>query len=472
VIAASRRWPLRLRLAVWHAVVVTAILGTTGIVADTLLSRAIQQQLDASLVALAETEAASALDDPSGAIHLHATGSSRGRTPLGTLDKLAQLLDADGRVLERNAALGERTLPAGPGVLDRLRRSEVVIETAELRPGELVRIASLPIEVGGTFRYTVQVGASLAPQRTFLRMARLVIVTAGAAVLTAVIVVGLGLARSALRPVDALIRGARRIGRGPLTERLPEPRTEDEIGRLATTLNEMLGRVAQVVEAERRFTTDAAHELRSPLSRLRADLEIALRRSRTAAEYEEVLRSALEEAVGLSTLAEDLLTLARLDAAGPPAAAAVPLDEAVAGLVEPRRLEAKERGLTLQLELAARRQVRVSAHDLTQLVRNLVDNAFKYSPPGSRVTVRTASEDGAAVLVVSDTGPGIPAKDLPYVFERFYRGAGRATEAAGVGLGLAICRAVTEAHGGRIEAQSGPGAGTTIVVRLPLASDS
>ena len=234
----------------------------------------------------------------------------------------------------------------------------------------------------------------------------------------------------------------------------------------------MLGRVAQAVEAERRFTTDAAHELRSPLSRLRADLEIALRRSRTAAEYEDVLRSALEEAVGLSTLAEDLLTLARLDAAGPPAAAAVSLDEAVAGLVEPRRLEAKERGLTLQLELAARRQVRVSAHDLMQLVRNLVDNAFKYSPPGSRVTVRTASEDGAAVLVVSDTGPGIPAKDLPHVFERFYRGAGRATEASGVGLGLAICRAVTEAYGGRIEAQSAPGAGTTIVVRLPLASDS
>ncbi|HEX7785662.1 MAG TPA: HAMP domain-containing protein, partial [Methylomirabilota bacterium] len=227
--------------------VVTAILGTTGIVADTLLSRAIQQQLDASLVALAETEAASALDDPSGAIHLHATGSSRGRTPLGALDKLAQLLDADGRVLERNAALGERTLAAGPGVLDRLRRSEVVIETAELRPGELVRIASLPIEIEGTFRYAVQVGASLAPQRTFLRMARLVIVTAGAAVLTAVIVVGLGLARSALRPVDALIRDARQIGRGPLTERLPEPRTEDEIGRLATTLNEMLGRVAQAV---------------------------------------------------------------------------------------------------------------------------------------------------------------------------------------------------------------------------------
>jgi two-component system OmpR family sensor kinase len=335
-----------------------------------------------------------------------------------------------------------------------------------------VRVASLPIEVGGAFRYAVQVGASLAPHRAFLGTARLVILAAGVAVVAAVIVVGVGLTRSALRPVDTLIRGARRIGRGPLTERLPEPGTEDEVGRLASTLNEMLGRLAQAVEAERRFTTDAAHELRSPLSRLRAGLEIALRRARTAAEYEEVLRSALDEAVGLSTLADDLLTLARLDAAGRPVASALALDEAVAKLVATRQAEAEQRRLTLHVDLAAPAQIRVSAHDLAQLLRNLLDNAFKFSPPGGHVTVRTTLENGAALLVVSDTGPGILVEDLPHVFERFYRGAGRGAEASGVGLGLAICRAVVEAYGGRIEAESSPRAGTAITVRLPLAQDS
>jgi two-component system OmpR family sensor kinase len=472
VIGASRRWPLRRRLAVWHAVVIAGILGTTGVVTDTLLGRALQQQLDASLIALAETEAASALDDPSGAIHLHLTGPAGRPLPLRALDKLAQIVDAEGRVLERNAALGERTLPAGPALLGRLRGSEVVVETAEIAPGELVRIASLPIEVGGAFRYVVQVGASLAPQRAFLRTARLVIVVAGAAVVAAVIAVGLGLTRSALRPVDTLIRGARHIGAGSMTERLPEPGTEDEIGRLASTLNDMLARVAQAVEAERRFTTDAAHELRSPLSRLRAALEIALRRARSAAEYEAVLRSALEEAVGLSALADDLLTLARLDAAGRSAASALTLDDAVAGMVGPRRAEAEARGLTLQVDLAAAAQVRISAHDLTQLLRNLLDNAFKFSSTGGRVVVRTAMEDATAVLRVSNTGPGIPAADLPHVFERFYRGAGRAADASGVGLGLAICRAVTEAYGGRIAAESSPERGTTITVRLPLARAS
>jgi two-component system OmpR family sensor kinase len=472
VIAASRRWPLRRRLAVWHAVVIAAILGATGAVADSLLARALQQQLDASLVALAETEAASALDDPSGAVHLHVTGSTGRSVPLRALDKLAQIVDAEGQVLERNAALGERTLPVGGDVLRRLRRSDVVIETAEIRPGELVRVASLPIEVEGALRYVLQVGASLAPQRAFLRTARFFIVATGVAIVAAVVVVGLGLTRSALRPVDTLISGARRIGRQPLTERLPEPGTEDEIGRLARTLNDMLGRLAQAAETERRFTTDAAHELRSPLSRLRAGLEIALRRSRTAAEYETVLRSALEEAVALSTLADDLLTLARLDATGRPAAGALALDDTVAKLVEPHQAQARERGLTLHVDLAAPAQIQISAHDLAQLLRNLLDNAFKYSSPGGGVTVRTALEDGAALLAVSDTGPGIPAEDLPHVFERFYRGAGRAIEASGVGLGLAICRAVAEAYGGRIEAQSRRGAGTTITVRLPLASDS
>jgi two-component system OmpR family sensor kinase len=472
VIPASRRWTLRRRLAVWHAAAIVLILAATAAVADVLLARALEQQLDASLVALAETEAASALDDPSGAIHLHVMGGGGRPAPLRALDKLAQIVDADGRVLERNALLGERALPAGPALLARLRRGEVVLETVETRPGDLVRLASLPIEVNGAFRYAVQVGASLAPQRAFLRTVRLLIGAAGSAIVAAVVLLGAELTRRALRPVDALIRAARRIGGGPLTERLPEPGTDDEIGRLAATLNEMLARLVRAVEAERRFTADAAHELRSPLSRLRAGLEIALRRSRAPAEYEEVLREALEEAVGLSTLADDLLTLARLDAAGRPPAVPIALDEAVAGLVEPRRAEAEQRGLTLHLDLRSAADVRVSAHDLGHLLRNLLDNALKFSRPGGRIRIRTAAADGSASLAVSDTGAGMAAKDLPHVFERFYRGAGPGPEAPGVGLGLAICRAVAEAHGGRIQAESSPGVGTTITVTLPTVPRS
>jgi two-component system OmpR family sensor kinase len=357
-------------------------------------------------------------------------------------------------------------------VLARLRRGEVAVETVETRPGELVRVASLPIEVNGAFRYAVQVGASLAPQRAFLRTARWLMGAAGAAIVAAVVLVGAELTRRALRPVDALIGAARRIGGGPLTERLPQPGTEDEIGRLAATLNEMLVRLARAVDAERRFTTDAVHELRSPLSRLRAGLEIALRRSRTPAEYEEVLREALEEAVGLSSLADDLLTLARLDVAGRPPAVPIALDEAVAGLVEPRRAEAEERGLALHLDLRSAAEVRVSVHDLGHLLRNLLDNALKFSRPGGRVTIRTAAEGGIASLAVSDTGPGVAAADLPHIFDRFYRGAVAGPAARGVGLGLAICRAVVETHGGHIRAESRPGAGTTITVTLPLVPRS
>ncbi len=466
------RWGLKARLTFWHGAAVALILAIAFLAAERVLARMLDAQIDAALLALAETEAASALDDPEGRVHLHAVPPDGAAPPFARLDKLVQIIDAEGRVLDRSAILGEATLPAPPSLLVRLRRGEPVIETLPDFGGVPVRLVSLPIEVEGRAGYAIQVGASLRPVQAFLRAARLLLAATSAAILAAVVLTGGLVARSALRPIDRIVAMARGIGEANLSQRLPHPGTADEIGRLTTTLNEMLDRIERSVAAQRRFTADASHELRSPLSRLRAELEVALRRPRSAAEYEAVLRSGLEEVERLSRLCGALLTLARLDAGERPVRVeAAALTPVVREALERLEAEAARRGVRVILEPSPTVTVPVAADLLALVVGNLLDNAVKFSPPGSEVRLRVSVGGAEVRFAVADSGPGIPAEEVPRLFERFYRGdASRSPDTPGVGLGLAIAHAIVRAHGGRITVASRPGAGATFTVHLPLAA--
>lgn len=462
------RWGLRARLAFWHGVGVAVVLAITFIAADLVLWRSIGSQVDAALVTLAETEAASALD--SATVHLHQVRRHGDRPMLATLDKLVQVLDADGRVIDRSANLQSATLPVAPDLLARVRNREIVLETIRDFAGGEVRLVSLPVEEAGQVRYVFQVGTPLAPARAFLHTTRIVRIGLVVAILAVVALIGVGLARSALRPIEAMTAMAQRIGESSLQERLPHPGTRDEIGHLVDTLNGMLERLERSFSVQSRFTADAAHELRSPLSRLRGELEVALRRPREEAEYRDVLRSCLDEVERLSRLTDDLLTLARLDAGERQGSERTPvrvgpiIDRAVA------RLEADARRKNVTIVEPAPPALAVSAFDgsLDRVIGNLLENAVKFTPPGGQVRIDAGGDEAGVVITVADTGPGIPPEELPRVFERFYRGdSSRPSEAGGVGLGLAICRGIVEAQGGSITIGSTPGGGTTVTVRLP-----
>jgi two-component system OmpR family sensor kinase len=244
------------------------------------------------------------------------------------------------------------------------------------------------------------------------------------------------------------------------------------MARLVETLNDMLARIEQSFEAQRRFTADASHELRSPLSRLRAELEVTLRRPRERARYEEALRSCLSEVERLSRMTDELLMLARLDAGGPPEALR-PVDLTAILHEAGKRLapEALRRNVALVMDIPSELAVNVSPAALSHVVANLLDNAVKFSPLGSEVRVGVAIEGSAVVVAVTDTGPGIPEDEIPQLFERFFRGsAARHMEAPGVGLGLAICRALVEGQGGKISVNSARGSGATFRIWLPLVS--
>jgi signal transduction histidine kinase len=235
----------------------------------------------------------------------------------------------------------------------------------------------------------------------------------------------------------------------------------------------MMGRVERAFDAVRQFSSDAAHELKTPLTALRGEMEVALRKEREPAEYRAALESGLEETAKLERIIDDLLLLARTDASdGTLTTEPVALDEVVLQAHEETCALAERMGISLVLSDLDEVRVRGNALLLRRLLVNLIDNGIKYNRPGGNVSVTLGLERGGnrARLVVEDTGIGVPAESLPHLFDRFYRvDKARSREVGGTGLGLAIVKRVAEAHGGAVSAESAPGKGSKFTVVLPVA---
>ncbi len=270
----------------------------------------------------------------------------------------------------------------------------------------------------------------------------------------------------ALRPVESIRREVERIGAEDLNRRVPEPTTHDEIGRLAQTMNAMLARLEDSQDRQRRFVADASHELRSPLTGMRAELELELERLDRG--DQETARELLADTVRLQRLVEDLLTIAVTDASTLDAAhrTAVDLDEIV--FAEVRRLRAHTT-LDVDTSQVSGAQYEVNADQFVRVVRNLLDNAASHAE--STVAVSLQETPAAVRLVVSDDGPGVPAEDRERIFERFARvDDARSRDNGGTGLGLAIVREVIAAHGGTISVDEPPGATFTVILPLDGAA--
>lgn len=468
----------RKRLALAHVSVIVVVMAIAAFGSYLVFARNVHRELDAALLALAETEMGMLLSAGDGdTVIVHEAPPGPGAPSFVRLDRLVQIVDAQGRVLARSANLGEAQLPIPPVLRERLAAGETVFETLNGFGEEPTRMVSVPVPEGAAGKgalLAVQVAGSLDDVNRTVAMASVLFLILGGALLLALGAAGALITRRAFGAIDDVVQQAHRIGDANLGERLPHPGTNDEIGRLVDTLNAMLARIEHGMEAQRRFTSDASHELRSPLSRLRTELELALRRPREPAAYVETLHSSLEEVESLTLLVEELLVLARLDA-GQERDAAETVSLNVLAEEAVRRLEpmARERRLALLLAPAPPVAARVARGAASLALANLLDNALKFSPAGTtvRVSLRADAETNEAVISVSDRGPGIRGDELPHLFERFYRGAtARSDEKTpGLGLGLALSQAVVHAHGGRIEAANESGGGARFDMRLPLA---
>jgi len=282
--------------------------------------------------------------------------------------------------------------------------------------------------------------------------------------------VGYWLSRRALAPVDALVGTARQISGANLHSRLQKLETGDELQRLSDTLNEMLGRIESAFLRVTQFTADASHELRTPVSLIRTEAELALRRSRGEAEYQESLRHILLEAERTTTLIEQLLALARADS-GREALNMRPLDlrETLRRVVDGWRQVATIRNLQFSASIAAHESfVLGDEAALRRLADILLDNALKYTPSPGSVHLSFEQKGESAVISVQDSGVGIAEEEQSKIFERFYRvDKARSREQGGAGLGLAIAQWIVAQHRGAITVESRPGHGATFRVELP-----
>jgi heavy metal sensor kinase len=455
--------PIRVRLTLWYSLILVLALAAFGAVANFVMTRSIRRSIDAGLRQRVE--------------------GIRGIIDRTAPEGLAELRDElneydegqNGRGHLRVADAAGRIIYSSPGV-ETLSEEEQRAEngkpfTEHLGEARFRVLRQSVTAAGATYDVEVSVytqdfdSAIEGFHRVLFSMAPLVLILASLG--------GYWMSRRALAPVDEIIRAARSIGVNSLSERLTVPRTGDELERLASTLNEMLGRLEASVQRIIRFTADASHELRTPVSVIRTNAEVTLRKSRSDAEYREALQQILQQSEEVSRLIEQMLDLARADS-GAAALSMVRADlrEPVERAARHARVLADAKQLKTSTQLPeAPLFVQGDPAALERLFLILLDNAVKFTPGGGTIEVELTTRDGMAVVEVRDTGIGVAQEELDHIFERFYQAdRSRSRGNGGSGLGLAIGRWIAQSHGGSITAESEPGKGSAFRVSLPLAS--
>jgi len=495
-----KRLSIRARITLWYTGILAATVLVLGGVAYGLLMRGLWNDVDSTLERVARAAAQAAQQTATEFVPPDMNELLRRYFGSNFADRFYQFLDPRGEVDPRLPRERGAPLTVSPQALKNATEGYGTFETLPNGGQYPLRVFTFPIVVRGRLVNVLQVGMSLEgllrERQNFLwalaTLTPLGLILAGGG--------GWLLARRVLRPVDQMTQAARRIEAERLAERLEGAEADDELGRLARTLNEMLARLEAGFAQVRRFSADASHELRTPLTILKGEIEVGLRSAREPAEYERILASALEEVERMARLVDDLLMLSRADAG------ALRWDRELVELdrlVEEVAKQGEVLGRGREIQVAIQSLEPLIAHGdeqrLRQLLLNLVDNAVKYTLPTGRVTLslrRVGAESAGpptpspeavpdrpiaespnrpapewAEIAVSDTGVGIPPEALPRIFERFYRVDGaRSREAGGTGLGLCIAKTIAEAHGGTIRVQSAPGVGSTFTVLLPLAA--
>jgi len=460
----------RQRLTASMALLAIVVLALASIAIYVRVRLELQSTLDSALLNIARVEVASAVDEPGGRVHVH-DEIPVPTSPVGSgYEKFAQIKN-ERRVVQAQTA----NLMSGPPLeTDPEREAQGLngrVSFADIRRGgEVYRGVYHPAHDAAGKPLVAVVAIPTRPLQRSLDSLLGALLLALAIGGTAAALGARRAARLLTEPLEQIASAADRIGGKDLQARIPDVSLDVELRQMTGVLNNMLARLEATFSAQRRFVTDASHELRSPLANLRGTIEVALRRPRTPDEYREALTVALAEAERLSHLVQELLMLSRFDSNQ------LVLDCASCDLAEVAResvtaLDARRQDRGVQLRLEGEPVTLVGdPHRLRQVVDNLLDNALRHAPPGSQVVVRSGREAGRASLIVQDAGPGLSSDELAHIFDRFYRTeAARGRDSGGLGLGLAIAKAIVEAHHGTLAARSTPGQGCTFTVLLPLA---
>ncbi|MCL4369036.1 MAG: HAMP domain-containing histidine kinase [Actinobacteria bacterium] len=462
-----RRRSLRTRFGMWVAALVVMALSLFGAYVYIAVGLGLRSGLDDSLRVSASLVASTVTVARGGLV----LGESmpENNSELGALlaqGNTVRYVDAQGAVMGGFGLLWNAP-PDAAGLALARSGSPAFTNAADPAADKDYRVYTLPLAEGNTVAGFVQVMHGLDSVNAALQRLLAALLIGGAFVMVGVGLAGYYLAGPALAPIDEITRTAQRISAEDLSARLHMTGADDEVGRLASTFDDMLERLDDSFERERRFAADASHELRTPLAAMEAILGVVRSEARDPAEYTQALDDLAEETARLRALVGDLLQFARGARTVEAELAPVDLSTLVHDVVDVLRRLAEAKGLSLECRVDAGLTVMGDSDGLVRVFLNLLDNAIKFTAHGG--IVLAAHQDGGTVHVeVTDTGIGIAPDRLPHIFEPFFR-ADPSRLAPGTGLGLALAQQIIHNHGGTLTVRSVQGQGTTLTVSLDAA---
>jgi heavy metal sensor kinase len=445
---------IRFRLTIWYLFVIAALLACFGIIAYLILSYQLHKNLDESLLTKA-IEFESGLKYVEGNI-----------TYASQPNDLVLVYDTNGTLLHR---LGPELNSSNINSMVQLalmgKASKITTDTQNQR----IRLYTTPFNLSSEIRLAIVIGTPLTDINNTLGTVRTVFLYSAFIALVVAALGGSTLVNRILHPLRRITGMAEDIGESNLSRRIDITR-EDELGKLASTLNGMMGRLEEAFNRQRQFASDASHELRTPLSVIQAESTLALEKDRSSDEYKKSLETISQEVSFMSTVVANLLQIARSESGHEILKLeTVNLRDVLNDLSPKIDSLAREKGILFTLNVEENVHVVGDRFKLVQLFSNIFDNAVKYTHKGGSVWATARAMGKLAVISISDTGVGIAPEHVAQIFERFYRvDKARSRSYGGAGLGLAIAKQIVESHGGRIDVESELGKGSTFNIFLPL----
>lgn len=465
----GERWSLVRRLSVWYALSAFLLLSVaTGLLYWGMVRR-FNQQNDQYLEKKISTLEGLLRDSSQqmATVQWEVEEESLAESSVRILSRVST---ADGRTLLETSGM-ERDLPSNEPLPDQSINEGKYIRTRSGKRFLVLTSTVEKIQSSGNRTYRVEVAIDLSYEQRLLQtyLDQLWVIL-GIGLLAAVII-GYRIANSGIAPVQTMAETVRRVRSSTLSERIALTGMPSELSGLAETFNEMLERLEEAFERLSQFSSDLAHELRSPIGNIRGEMEVTLTRARNASEYREVMQSSLEECEKLSRLIDRLLFLARSEHPETQIRREIlHVDCELQRVIEFYEPAATEREVRLHLQAASMLAVAVDRTLFQIAAGNLVDNAVRHTPPGGHVTVAASADAESLIVTVSDTGIGIASQHLPHVFDRFYRAdPARTHDGGGAGLGLAIVDTIMRLHRGSVAMASTLGEGTSVTIIFPAS---
>jgi len=460
--------PIKVRLTLWYGGILAIILIVFSSGVFIYFKNSLQQSIDAKLRSIADVLSSSLTDIHSVSVFGNFERyleNVLGKKPKG---KFIQIMDRSGKIGAKMSDIEGEVVPTSFSTLEKALKGELTYETIEhVRPR--LRIITVPIVENNKVSSIVQVGTSLEDFDETMKKLFIIMILSIPTSIIVTIVVGYFMAQKALKPVDQIRRAAVKISSTNLDETIDIGKRRDELGRLAETFNDMIVRLKDAFQRINQFSIDVSHELKTPLTILKGETEVALRKDKDKEEYKKTLMSNLEEIDRMTMIIDDLLMLSKSDSQDFKLSYEdVPVRDLIVDVCMDMKLFADTKGIELVVKDLNDVRVKGDELKLRRMLWNIIQNGIKYTHKGGTVEVSSRVNDGYLFIDVKDNGAGIADEDIKYIFDRFYRGDKSRKRESGSGLGLSISKWIAEAHKGTVEVKSKPAEGSLFTIKLPI----